>query len=174
MSSAIEFGKLSLEEALDLAIAIEDEAHERYLEFAEQMEAHHTDEAAQFFRFMAENEAKHGQELRKRRHTLFGDRTATVQAPHVFNVEAPEYQDAQAFMSPRQALEVALGCEVKAHAFFDQALEGIDDAGVKELFEELREEEVEHQELVRKELDKLGNGPEFDPDDFVDEPVAQG
>ncbi|HET9315886.1 MAG TPA: ferritin family protein, partial [Vicinamibacteria bacterium] len=69
----IDLSGLSLKDALDLATLIEEEAHERYLELADQMEKHRTPEAARFFRFMAENEAKHGAELAQRRVSLFGD-----------------------------------------------------------------------------------------------------
>ena len=70
---SLDLSRLSLKDALDLATLIEEEAHERYLELADQMEKHRTPEAARFFRFMAENEAKHGAELAERRRALFGD-----------------------------------------------------------------------------------------------------
>lgn len=174
MSNDIDFGSLTLKDALDLAILIEDEAQERYEEFASQMELHHTPEAARFFVFMAGNEAKHGQELRARRQQLFADEATNVSPSQLYDVEAPEYDQAEAFMSARQALEVAYRAEVKAYEFFDRALPSVSNAEVHELFKELREEEVEHQQLVRNELAKLPPEPGFDPDDFVDEPVAQG
>src|SRR5206468_1401602 len=59
----IDFAALSLKDALDLAVLIEEEAKERYEDLAEQMELHHTPEAARFFRFMASNEEKHHAEL---------------------------------------------------------------------------------------------------------------
>ena len=59
----IDLAALSLMDALDLAILVEDEARERYEEFAFQMEQHRTPEAAKFFRYMVENESKHGDEL---------------------------------------------------------------------------------------------------------------
>ena len=40
------------------------------------------------------------------------------------------------------------------------------------LFEELRDEEVVHQTLVREALRGLPRGPEPDPDDYADEPVG--
>ena len=49
----IDFSALTLKDALDLAILIEEEARERYEDFADQMEQHHTPEAGRFFRFMA-------------------------------------------------------------------------------------------------------------------------
>ena len=168
----IDFSRLSLRDALDLAVLIEEEARDRYVEFAEQMEVHHTPEAARFFRFMSLNEEKHRAELAERREGLFGEEPAAVSGAMLFDVEAPEYDEARVFMTARQALGAALRSERKAHAFFDGALQAVDERGVRELFEELREEELEHQELVQRELDKLPPDPGFDASEWEDEPVA--
>lgn len=170
MTRNLDPSRLTLKDALDLAILIEDEARDRYEEFAHQMEIHHTEEAASFFRFMAVNEARHGSELRERRLRLFGDEPTTVDPDSGYEVEAPEYQEARAFMSVREAMEVALAAERKAWAFFDAALREISDPEVRQLFEELREEEVEHQEMVLEQLGKLPEAPEADPEDYVDPP----
>ena len=171
MTVEIDFTKLSLKDALDLAILVEDEAQERYTEFAEQMEVHHTPEAAKFFRFMAVNEAKHGEELSKRRQKLFADAASEVHRSMLWGVEAPELEEAHTFMTTRQALDVAFQAEVKAYEFFDKALPEVENAEVKELFAELREEEVEHQDLVKQEMAKLPEeGPDIDPNDYADEP----
>jgi rubrerythrin len=169
----IDFNKLSLQDALDLAILIEEQAQERYEEFTQQMELHHTPEAAAFFRYMAENEAKHGTQLSERRTHLFANAPRQVKAAMLWDVEAPDYDEARALMTPRQAMETALRCEEKAHAFFVAALPQISDPHVKALFEELRNEEVEHQDLVKRELAKLPPGPDVNPDDYADEPVGQ-
>lgn len=169
----IDFANLSLMDALDLAILIEEEAEERYLDFAAQMEQHRTPDAARFFRFMASNEAKHGLELSARRAERFSDAPRVVNRSMIFDVEAPDFDAARAFMSPRKAMEAALASEVKAHAFFVSALPALKDADVRTLFEELRNEEVEHQELVQLELDKLPPDSGLSDDDFVDEPSAQ-
>ena len=169
----IDFAKLSLMDALDLAILVEDEAQERYEEFAEQMDQHRTPQAAQFFRYMVENEAKHGRELLARRVQRFGDAPRSVTRAMIFDVEAPDYDAARAFMSPRKAMEAALASEVKAHSFFVSALPSLKDAEVRALFEELRDEEIEHQELVKIELAKLPPDSGLSDEDFVDEPAAQ-
>jgi rubrerythrin len=169
----IDFAQLSLKDALDLAVLIEEEAEERYREFVKQMEKHHTPGAARFFRFMAVNEAKHGQELAARRKALFGDAPREVERSMIFEVEAPEYYQTRAFMSVQEALELALDAETKAYEFFDRALPEIEDTDVRELFAELRQEEVEHQDLVKKVMAKVPDEPDFDPDDFVDAPVGQ-
>jgi rubrerythrin len=169
----INFSELTLVDALDLAILIEEEAMERYMEFADQMELHRTPEAAAFFKFMSTNEARHGAELSERRRRLFKNAAVRVTRSMIFDVEAPEYDQARAFMSPRRAMLSALRSEEKAHAFFVAALPAIKDPEVRALFEELRDEEIVHQELVRKELAKAPEDHGLDPDDFVDEPVAQ-
>ncbi|MCP4895834.1 MAG: ferritin family protein [bacterium] len=173
MTQDIEFSELSLKDAIDLAILVEDEAEERYREFVAQLEAHHTVESPDFFRFMAANEAKHGEELRKRRSELFGDEPSQVDGSMLWDVEAPEYAKARAFMSIQAALRVALEAEIKAYEFFDKALSQIKDKGVKELFSELREEEIEHQNLVKEQMAKYPADQGFDAEDFVDEPVGQ-
>jgi len=173
MATQIDFASLSLMDALDLAVLIEEEAKERYEDFAAQMDQHRTPEAAKFFRLMAVNEAKHGMELADRRTQLFGDAARTVTRAMIFDVEAPDFDEARAFMSPRQAMKAALASEVKAHAFFVAALPALKDAKVRVLFEELRDEEVEHQALVKAELAKLPPDSGLSDDDFVDEPAAQ-
>jgi rubrerythrin len=172
-TKGIDFARLSLKDALDLAILIEDEARDRYDEFAEQMDLHRTPDAAAFFRVMSGNEQKHGQELAARRDLLFHDAPRAVDRTMLFDVEAPDYDEARAFMSPRQAMLSALHSEEKAHAFFAAALPGITDPEVRGLFEELREEEVVHQDLVRRELAKLPPDREPDLGDVADEPNAQ-
>jgi rubrerythrin len=173
MASAIDFASLSLQDALDLAILVEEEAQERYLEFVDQMEQHHTAEAARFFATMATYEQKHGEELRARRRSLFGDAPRRMKRSMLWDVEAPDYDQPRAFMSARQAMQVALASETKAHEFFVLALPHIADPEVKKLFQELRDEEVLHQGLVREAMRSLPAGDDADPGDYEDEPTAQ-
>jgi rubrerythrin len=169
----IDFRSLRLIDALDLAVLIEEEARDRYEEFAEQMDSHHTPEAAAFFRFMSRNEEKHRAELADRRAQLFPDAPRRVGRAMLFDVEAPEYDEARAAMTARQALQAALRSEGKAFDFFDHALPQVTDAGVRELFAELRTEELAHQDLVQRELDRLPPEAEFEAGEWEDEPVAQ-
>ncbi len=122
---------------------------------------------------MAENEGKHKTELAERRRESFGDAPREVKSTMIFDVEAPDYDEARAFMTARQALTIALRCEEKAHAFFVAALPYLTDTTVAALFSELRDEEVHHQQLVRREMDRLPKGDEPDAEAFVDEPSAQ-
>ncbi len=172
MASDIDFARLQLQDALDLAILVEEEAEERYREFATQLEEFQTADAGEFFRFMAANEAKHGAALSERRKMRFGDAPARVHRGMLWEVEAPNYDRIRAFITPRRALEVALESEQKAWAYFDQAIPHIKDPEVRHLFEELREEEVEHQRLVRIEIDQCPPDSGPDPELRVDEPPA--
>jgi rubrerythrin len=122
---------------------------------------------------MAGNEAKHGRELSARRVQRFGDAPRVVSRAMIFDVEAPDFDAARAFMGARAAMEAALDAEIKAHAFFVAALPAVQDAEVRALFEELRDEEVEHQELVRLELARLPKASGLSDEDFVDGPTAQ-
>jgi rubrerythrin len=173
MSNDIDFSQLSLRDTLDLAISVEEEAKERYDEFAEQMDAHHTPDTANFFRFMADNEIKHAEKLAAQRKGLFGDEPSSADTSILYDIEAPEFDAARAFMSVRAALDVAMESEVKAYEFYDEALAKIPDSEVKELFVELRGEEKLHQELIKKIIAKMPEDDGFDPDDFVDAPVSQ-
>ncbi len=170
---SINFDGLSLRDTLDLAIYVEEEAKDRYEDFAQQMDAHHTPEVAEFFRFMAANETKHAEKLSKQRESLFGDEAHTADTSTLFDIEAPEFDAARAFMSIRAALDVALESEVKAYDFYNDALPEISDPEVRELFVNLREEEARHQELIKETRAKVPEDDGFDPDDFVDGPAAQ-
>ena len=173
MSADIDFSSLSIKDALDLAILVEEEAEERYRELADNLELHNTGEAARFFRFMIGCEATHGEELSAKRIELFGSQPRAVNRSMLWDVEAPGYDQARSFMTIQQALKVAMAAEKKAFDFFDQALPQVDDPEVRELFTELRQEEVEHMQMVRDQMKKAPPEDGFDPEDFADPPVAQ-
>jgi len=173
MSADIDFSNLSIKDALDLAILVEEEAEERYQELADNLELHNTKDAARFFRFMMTCEAKHGEELSAKRRELFDDQPVSVDRSMLWDVEAPGYETSKSFMTLQEALDVALAAETKAYEFFDAALPEVEDPEVRELFTELRQEEVEHMQMVREQMKKIPEGGDFDPEDFVDEPVAQ-
>lgn len=169
-TQGVDFSKLNLKDALDLAMLIEEEARDRYQELAEQLEMHHTADAAGFFRKMIHIEELHRSALEKRRKEVFGQAPIEVSRAMLFDVEAPEYDGARAEMTVRQALRTALTGEVKAHAFFEQALARIKDPQARALFEELKGEEVEHQQWIRLELERC---PATESNlNNADEPVA--
>jgi len=155
MSTRLDLSKLSLMDALDLAKLIEMEACHRYQMFASQLGRSGGYDAGAFFVSMAENEAKHGQELEARRTTLFGDAPARLTLDDLYDVEAPEMGAPRRGMSTMRAFEVGLAAEKKAYDFYDAALPGITDPDVRELFTELRDEEAEHVEMLKEAMAKL-------------------
>jgi len=169
MSTRLDLSKLSLMDALDLAKLIEMEACHRYQMFASQLGHTGGYDAGAFFASMAENEAKHGQELEARRKKLFGDAPARLTLDDLFDVEAPEMGAPRRGMSTMQAFEVGLEAEKKAYDFYDMALPGITNDEVRELFIELRDEELEHVEMLNEQMAKLPSSAsveiEFDPDE---------
>jgi len=170
MSTSLDLSKLSLMDALDLAILIEEEANQRYKVFASQIG--HTGsgyDAGSFFTSMAENEAKHGNALLARRMALFGKAPMKLKLDDLYDVEAPDMGAPRRGMSTLQAFELGLEAEKKAYDFYDMALPGITDPEIRELFIELRDEETEHVEMLKEAMAKLPPSAsvetENDPDD---------
>lgn len=169
MSTRLDLSKLSLMDALDLAILIEMEAYERYKMFASQLGHTGGYDAGAFFASMAENEAKHGSELAERRKSLFGNAPARLTLDDLYDVEAPEMGAAHRGMSTLDAFEVGLDAEKRAHDFYDMALPGISDPDVIELFTELRDEETEHVEMLQEAMAKLPDSAKKEVEFDVDE-----
>lgn len=165
MPQPLDFKTLSLQDALDLAIAMEEEARARYDEFTHLVGGRYPGDAADMFRTMAGYEARHGADLAARRRALFGDTPARVTPALLDDAEAPDRGKPRVFMSARQALEVALASEQKAWDFFDGALREVAEPSVRTLFEELRAEEARHATMVRERLERLPPGPDVEEDE---------
>jgi rubrerythrin len=172
MTRRIDFSRLPLRDALDLSILVEEEAKDRYEELADQMTLHHNVDAARFFLRMVQVELTHELALTRRRRELCGDEPRTVTREMIFDVEAPDYGDARATMTVRQALEMAFEGETKARAFFEAALKHAENPEVREFLTHLRDEEKEHQRLVQAQIAKLPPEPVITAEDVSDEPVA--
>jgi rubrerythrin len=165
MSTRLDLSRLSLMDALDLASLIELEARKRYTEFAESLGSRGADDAGAVFRSMAVNENKHCEEIAERRLALFGDQPAKVTLNDIFDVEAPDLGDVRWNMSTLKAYQLALYSEQKAFAFYDEALDYVDQPDVKALFEELREEEAEHVSMLVKIIANLPPSAEIELED---------
>ena len=165
MAQTIDFAKLTLKDALDLAILIEEEAKVRYEEFARLVGGRYKGDADEIFKNMAGYEAKHRDDLMARRKKLFGNAPVTVSVEAIDDVEAPDRGQPRVFMSPRQAMEVALVSEEKAWSYFDDALRHVKDIDVRKLFDELRAEEKQHQEYIKKAMATLPPGPDVEEDE---------
>jgi rubrerythrin len=174
MAIRLDFSKLTLMDALDLAALIELEAYKRYKQFVEQFGTRSTHDAGAVFESMAVNENKHCEEIAERRLALFGNQPPKVTPGDLFDVEAPEVGATRWDMSPLKAYYVALAAEKKAYDFYDQALRHVTQPDVKALFEELREEEAEHVAMVEEIIAKLPPSAAEDledEDDYPDRPV---
>ena len=169
MSTRLDYATLSLMDALDLAVLIEDEAYDRYKKFAAQIGHSFAGDAASVFASMAENEAKHGIELAKRRKAMFGATPMRVSRDDLFDVEAPDQGAPHRNMSTLQAFQVALSSEQKAFDFYDLALPHVTDPEIKALFTELRDEETEHVRLVKEAIAGLPDGSDVEREDDEDE-----
>ena len=169
MSTRLDFATLSLMDALDLAILIEVEAHERYRMFAAQLGRRGPGDPASVFASMAVNEAKHGEQLSERRKAMFGERPARVTLDDLFDVEAPDLGDVRSTMSTVEAFEIALSSERKAFDFYDSALPHITDADIIALFTELRDEETEHVRMLQEGMARLPEGASIEGEKDLDE-----
>ena len=167
MTIHLDFSTLNLQDALDLAVLIEKEAEDRYLLFADELGQRYPGDASAFFTMMARSEQRHADEITERRRLLFGDTPSRVTKSMINkDIEAPFTGKAVRYMSPREALEVAMEAEIKAYKFFDSILQVIQDAKVREMIKILRDEEVEHQALLNEQKAKYHDttDPDFDPE----------
>ena len=171
MINKIDFKTLTLMDALDIAILVERESEERYLQFADLIGDRYKGDAKDFFVEMAGYEAKHAENISLRRRKLFADKPCQVTSEMIWNVEAPDETKPRPYMSVRQAYAIAIESEQKAFDFFQNALSLITDKDTRSLFEELRAEEAEHKRMLTEKLKAVppGEGPDMTDDD-LDEP----
>jgi len=152
-------------EFISQALAMEQEAAERYDELADQMEVHNNAEVAQLFRKMAEVERKHSQRVLGK----MPDKTPASRPPIVAGEmsETIPTGEAHYLMAPYHALELALECEQRAQDFFERAERSTRDARVRAAAREMAGEEREHVRLIRewmRRVPKPEPGWDYDPD----------
>ena len=174
MATKVDFSKLTLMDALDLAHLIEVEAFQRYTLFAKRLGSRDPNDAGSAFQSMAVNEKKHGDQLAERRLALFGDIPPSVELDDIFDVEAPDFGAPRWNMSQLRAFQVALSSEKKAFAFYDAVLPSVKQADVKALFEELRNEEAEHVAMIEAIIAKLPPSAAIELEDDDDDPGGSG
>jgi rubrerythrin len=174
MTTKIDLTYLTVKDALDLAILIEEESRDRYVELADQLGSGHPDDAADFFLTMSKNEEHHRHKLLQKRRSLFGEDPSELSQSikdELRLTEIPAYEDVRIFMSRRQALNIALKCETRAFNFYNSAISQVKNDEVKKVFASLRDEETEHRNMV-KDLIKISSAdlrPEV-PNEDIDTP----
>jgi rubrerythrin len=150
------------------ALAIEDEAAERYRELAAQMIAHHNEAVAEVFVRLAGFEAQHAAKIR--------ELAEEVQLPPIApweyrweGFESPEsvpHDQMHYLMTPFQALELALINERLAHEFFVRIVASSKNPEIKRLAREMAADEAHHVELIREWLRRV----ERPARDWADDP----
>ena len=150
--AGIDFSRLDLRGAFDLAILIEEEAQLRYQHFTRLVDGG----ALDVFRMMVRNEAKHRAELVSKRDVLFRNEPKRIETSLLDDdVEAPDPDGVGEHITAREALDIALKAEIRAHEFYAKAIPHVRDPEVRKFFEELRDEEQEHQRLLREKIAQL-------------------
>ncbi|MBS1269308.1 MAG: hypothetical protein MAG794_00257 [Gammaproteobacteria bacterium] len=156
---------------LAYALAIENEAVERYTTFAEQMDVTNNREAAELFREMARLETLHAKEIEARigGQTLPEGASCEYAWPDGESPEAPDFSDTHYLMTPYQALTLVLEAEQRAVEFFETIERAGTDEAVRKMAAEFAKEEREHVRRVRQWRERYPP-PERDWDDDPDPP----
>ena len=142
----------TLPEFLAHAVALEQEAADRYLELADMMEAHRNDDVSTVFRNMTRFSQMHRDDIKAR----IGD----IELPQLRVWEyrwslPPETGGEEGFdysMDAYQALRYARENEIRAMQYYRSVAEESSDAEVKRLATEFANEESEHVAALDKWL----------------------
>ena len=134
----------TLPEFLAHAIAMEQEAADRYLELADMMEAHRNDAVSTVFRDMCRYSEMHRDSI--------GERVGAIELPKLRSWEfrwrtPPEVGGEEGFdylMEPYHALRYARGNEVRSMKYYRAAAGDTQDAELQRLANAFAEEEKEH------------------------------
>ncbi|HMO46712.1 MAG TPA: ferritin family protein [Rubrivivax sp.] len=158
----------TIEALMAQALMMEREAVARYTELAEMMDVHNNTEVAALFRKMAEYEGHHVAQILA--DMGWADDTMAPRVPGSWaGAEPPEsvpIDEMHYLMHPWHALQLALAAEQRAVEFFESLAANAQSEPVRRAAEEMRDEEVEHVQLVRSWLDKV---PPPDPG-WADDP----
>ncbi len=159
MKKTVDFSSLTGADVLDLGILAEEEARQRYQDFAATMESVHGDaDAAGFFAAMERHEAEHRDSLEQQRRHTYPEAPTRVDASVLFDVEAPDYGVTGAALSFEECLRLCLAAEERAERYYRDALPHAADPVVHDLLVQLADQEVRHQEQIRAKLDEVTGG----------------
>ena len=164
-----------LSSLLSHALALEEEASERYAELADIMEAHNNPEAEELFRKMAAIEQLHVAEIRRQiqRRGLENLPAAEYFWVGTEGPETTDYADLHYLMTPHHALSLARINEQRARDYYLDIAGKSSDPEVVALASELADEEREHVQWVEAWLKRFSD-PEEEWDRDDDPPNLQG
>lgn len=155
------------DELMSQALAMEREAVARYDELADIMEVHNNREVAELFRKMAVVEGHHVSQILSE--MGWAEDTVEARRPGVWaTADGPEsvsLDEMHYLMHPWHALQLALGAEQRAQAFFEEMAKAAPNDAVREAALEMRDEEAEHVALIQAWIAKV---PKPDPEWHVD------
>ena len=156
------------------ALAVEREAATRYREFAQRMADLGNDGIAEVFRRFGAEEAEHLRILKRR---TKGVRMPRLRAGrHHWLDEGGPAGAARDFvlrlMTPRMALQIALGAERRAEDFFEQVRAEAADPALRLLAEEMEAEERAHIAAVERLIERTPAGDVDWEAAFTDRPPA--
>ena len=144
----------TLPQFLAHAIALEDEAAERYSELADMMEAHNNMDTAAVFRDMAKFSTLHGNDIRERSKGTSLPKLMSWQYRWKTPPEVGGDDNVSYLMTPYHALLYARENEIRGMEFYRQAASASPDAEVKRLGREFADEESEHVVALDKWIEK--------------------
>jgi len=155
MALQVDFSRFDVMDFLDLAINVEEDAEDHYHQLASWMDGKVEPEVIDFFRTMKEREAKHAEQIRKVRQRRFGDAEPRHGDRVPWEVEAPDYERIGSTVSLKEAYQISLEMETRAHDFYAEVKDYTTDDSILQLLEGLRLAEIEHQRYVQERLAKL-------------------
>ncbi len=170
-----EFASLSPQEALHLAIFVEDRNNRLYRQFGEMFrdfgDPDSREIAAVFFE-MADEECVHGSMRLQRYAERYGSQLCNITEAEVRElVELPRMTNGNIFAIARSgattiprshALEIALAAEVSAQRFYGYLFEYTDDPDLRALYGELSEFEDGHVNRIHQKMEAVRRDGIFD------------
>lgn len=154
MGLEFDFAKLDAMDILDIAVYVEREAETNYEELAVWCRDK-TPETEAFFMKMATWEARHESQLAERRKALYGDTPVRYTDSGPWQIESPDYDKVGSDMTLRDAFDLAMEAEKNAERYYAAAVDYLTDEATIAMLNELRDAEVQHQQMLQAELDRL-------------------
>jgi rubrerythrin len=160
----------TLTEFMAQALVMEQEAAQRYAEFADAMEVHNNLEVAALFRKMADIERRHAAQIMAEMGWKEMPALPPGKPSWDDGFEAPETtpgDEVHYLMQPYHVLQLALINEQRAERFFARLARAATQESVRKAAGELQAEEAEHVALVKawmKKVPRPGRNWANDPD----------
>ena len=171
-----DFASLTAQEALHVAIFIEERNAEIYHQFAEMFAGFRDDDSLEIagtFWDMAAEERRHGTELQQRYFDRYGTRPCAITDDDIRDfIEVPQLNSGEIFAisrsvggrSPRElALEIAVAAEQNAVRYYSRLAELTEESELRELYREFSNFERDHTDFLEKKISEArrtaGEGP---------------